>query len=213
MSEPHLRQSLAYDLAAINALKRHDGPEARMWIERDINGRAASADLLADEQHRRLVALALADHDGALDRHLVQLAAHGVDGGLVGGLNMSSMTDMGSTSMHPGFAIGLYARRALNDTWALQVEGHYSGKGVEVKESGVTAKLEMDYFELPMLLRASMSGTEKTHAFFDIGAAPAFKSGCSVSASGGGTSIGFGCNGGTESFDLGAREYSGLTPA
>mgnify|MGYP003344556220 FL=1 len=112
--------------------------------------------------------------------------------------------------MHPGFAIGLYARRALNDTWALQVEGHYSGKGVEVKESGVTAKLEMDYFELPILLRASMSGTEKTHAFFDIGAAPAFKSGCSVSASGGGATVGIGCNGGTESFDLGAIGGLGL---
>ena len=44
------------------------------------------ADLLADEQHRRLVALALADHHGAVDRQLVELAPHGVDRGLVGGL-------------------------------------------------------------------------------------------------------------------------------
>jgi class 3 adenylate cyclase len=42
------------------------------------------ADLLANEQHRRLVALAFADHNGALDRQLVELAPHRVDRGLVG---------------------------------------------------------------------------------------------------------------------------------
>lgn len=36
MNEAHLRQSLAYDLAAIQALKAGDGPAARAWIERDI---------------------------------------------------------------------------------------------------------------------------------------------------------------------------------
>ena len=49
-------------------------------------GAGLEADLLADIEHRRLVALALADHDGALDRQLVELAPHGVDGGLVGRL-------------------------------------------------------------------------------------------------------------------------------
>ena len=44
------------------------------------------ADLLADEQHRRFVALALADHHRAVDRQLVELAPHGIDRGLVGGL-------------------------------------------------------------------------------------------------------------------------------
>ena len=36
-------------------------------------------------EHRRLVALALADHHRAVDRQPVELAPHGVDGGLVGG--------------------------------------------------------------------------------------------------------------------------------
>ena len=49
-------------------------------------GPVLRADLLADEQHRRLVALALADHHGAVDRQLVELAPHGVDRRLVGGL-------------------------------------------------------------------------------------------------------------------------------
>ncbi len=56
-------------------------------VDGDIDLRTGiDADLLADEQHRRLVALALADHDGALDRQLVELAPHGVDRGLVGRL-------------------------------------------------------------------------------------------------------------------------------
>src|SRR5579871_5060149 len=41
------------------------------------------ADLLADIEHRRLVALALADHDGAIDGKRVEFAAHGIDRRLV----------------------------------------------------------------------------------------------------------------------------------
>ena len=65
------------------------GAERRAFerIDRDVDlGAVLVADLLADEQHRRLVALALADHHRAVDRQLVELAPHGVDRGLVGGL-------------------------------------------------------------------------------------------------------------------------------
>ena len=56
-------------------------------IDGDVDLRSVlAADLLADEQHRRFVALALADHHGAVDRQLVQFAPHGVDRRLVGGL-------------------------------------------------------------------------------------------------------------------------------
>ena len=56
-------------------------------IDRDIHFRPPPvAHPLADEKHGRLVELALADDDGAVDRQLVELAPHGVDGGLVGGL-------------------------------------------------------------------------------------------------------------------------------
>ena len=44
----------------------------------------ADADLLADVEHRRLVALALADDDRAVDRHRVHLAPHRLDRHLVG---------------------------------------------------------------------------------------------------------------------------------
>ena len=49
-------------------------------------GGDAVADLLAVVEHRRLVLLALADHDDAVHRDRVEHVAHTVDGGLVGGL-------------------------------------------------------------------------------------------------------------------------------
>jgi hypothetical protein len=58
-------------------------------------------DLLADEQHRRLVALALADHDGAVDRQLVHLLAHGIDGGLVGVLLVAAPAQLRGGDRRP----------------------------------------------------------------------------------------------------------------
>jgi hypothetical protein len=62
--------------AEIRALQR---------IDRDIHLRQTRvpfrrlADLLADEQHRRLVALAFADDDRSVDRHFVERPSHGLD--------------------------------------------------------------------------------------------------------------------------------------
>ena len=53
-------------------------------------GPRLGADLLADEQHRRLVHLALADHHRAVDRQLVELAPHGIDRRLIGGLLLAA---------------------------------------------------------------------------------------------------------------------------
>ena len=56
-------------------------------IERDVDlGAGAGADLFADIEHRRLVALAFADDDGAVDLEAVERLPHRVDRGLVGGL-------------------------------------------------------------------------------------------------------------------------------
>ena len=40
----------------------------------------------ADVEHRRLVALALADHDGAVDGDGIETPAHGLDRRLIGGV-------------------------------------------------------------------------------------------------------------------------------
>ena len=55
-------------------------------VDGDVDHRrAAVADLLAVEEHRRFVLLALADHDDAVHRDRVEHEAHRVDRGAVGG--------------------------------------------------------------------------------------------------------------------------------
>ena len=65
-------------------------------VKRDVHLRpVAAADLFADVKHRRLVAFALADDDDALDVEKVELVAHRVDGGLVGGLFVAAPDQAG----------------------------------------------------------------------------------------------------------------------
>ena len=69
------------------ALERVDG-------DVDLRRRAV-ADVLAVVEHRRLVLLALADHDEAVHRDGAEHVAHGVDGGLVGGLLVAAADEAG----------------------------------------------------------------------------------------------------------------------
>ena len=63
-------------------------------IDGDVDLRpVAVADLLADVEHRRFVHLALADDDRAAHGYAAELAAHGIDGSLVGGLLVSSASE------------------------------------------------------------------------------------------------------------------------
>ena len=77
------RQRIGHGLGADRrALERIDG---------DVDTRAlAGAHLLADVEHRRLVHLALADHHAAANGQLGQLPPHGIDGGLVGALDVTA---------------------------------------------------------------------------------------------------------------------------
>ena len=75
------------------------GAESRplQRIDGDVHLRPGpGAELLADIEHRRLVALAFADDHRAVDRQEVELAPHGVDGGLVGLLLASLAAKPGS---------------------------------------------------------------------------------------------------------------------
>ena len=77
-----------------DGVRRAGGAEVRPFqrIDGDIHLRIAApvrrlvrrADLLADVEHRRLVALAFADDDRAVDRHRVHHLAHCLDGDLIG---------------------------------------------------------------------------------------------------------------------------------
>ena len=56
---------------------------------------APSPDLLADVEHRRLVALALADDDAAADVQVAEGAAHRLGGGAVGAVAVAEADETG----------------------------------------------------------------------------------------------------------------------
>jgi hypothetical protein len=58
-------------------------------------GADGAAHLLADEQHRGLVALALADHHRAVDVQIVERGAHRFHGGGIGGLFIAAADQLG----------------------------------------------------------------------------------------------------------------------
>ena len=70
--------------AQVRAFERIDGDVDLVALAAVAVVLLRQADLLADVKHRRFVALALADDDRAVDRHGVHLAAHRLDGHLVG---------------------------------------------------------------------------------------------------------------------------------
>jgi hypothetical protein len=70
--------------AQIRAFERIDGDvDLRKRARGTALERMGHANLFADEQHRRLVALAFANNDRPVDRHRVHGAAHCFDRGLV----------------------------------------------------------------------------------------------------------------------------------
>ena len=90
----HVRVGRVEQAAALR--NRHDGDrvgqavgdEVRAFdrIDRDVDLAAAASDFFADVEHRRFVALALADNDAPGDLHLAERLAHLFDGGAVGGV-------------------------------------------------------------------------------------------------------------------------------
>ena len=71
----------------VRALERIDG-DVDAWDVVPIG--APAADALADVQHRRLVALALADDDPAGEVDLVHRLAHRLGGGLIGAIALAA---------------------------------------------------------------------------------------------------------------------------
>ena len=110
-------------------------PGALERVDGDVDlGRAAVADPLAVVEHRRLVLLALADHDDAVHRHRVEHQPHRVDGGLVGRLLLAPPHPAGGgkrrglgdpDQLEREVAVGPRARAHVvrDDAWSLALHG------------------------------------------------------------------------------------------
>lgn len=98
--------------------------------------------------------------------------AQGLGKGVRGGINYSTTQTTGEGQMAPdwqprGVFGGFVTWRAIS--WIdLQPEVLYSMKGAKVEESGLTAKLLLDYLDFPVLARFSR-GTPNARSWYVIG--------------------------------------------
>ena len=86
--------------AKVGALERIDGDIHRRVLCGFYRA-TASADFFADEEHRRFVALAFADHDGAVHADRIHLGAHRFDGRLIGPVAVAQSHGAGRSDGRP----------------------------------------------------------------------------------------------------------------
>lgn len=103
-----------------------------------------------------------------------------------------------------GFQAGIYVKRALNTTWSLQPELHYTQKGATFENgdnSSVVGSMHVDlgYIEVPVLLRADF-GQGRIHPFVVAGPTIAMRLACDVTLSASNASLTRTC----EQFDDGS---------
>jgi hypothetical protein len=102
--------------------------------------------------------------------------AQGLSFGVKGGVNISDIAVTGGAnepSFDPRFGIvaGGFVRLPVASWLAVQAEGLYSEKGARFKESGVEAKLILNYFEIPVLAHVRLAKV----FYVEGGAAMAFR--------------------------------------
>lgn len=95
------------------------------------------------------------------------VAAKAQDGGAVfglkGGLNLANLKSKAgdeseSGDMKPGFHIGAYANVPLSANFSFNPELLYSGEGAKEEEDGGTAKINLNYLNVPLLVQYNASG-------------------------------------------------------
>lgn len=98
--------------------------------------------------------------------------AQEVSGGFKAGVNLANVTfdaegaDV-SFDRRTGFVGGLFVIWPANARAALQIEALYSQKGAKINEGGGEGELELDYLEIPVLVRLSSDRSMPTsfHVF------------------------------------------------
>lgn len=82
-----------------------------------------------------------------------------------------------------GLNVGVSVLISITDNMGIQLGGAYSSKGKKEGDGGAISRIRMDYFELPVLLRATIPsyGTAFSYHYF-LGPALAFLTKCSVTS-------------------------------
>lgn len=82
-----------------------------------------------------------------------------------------------------GLNVGVSVLISITDNMGIQLGGAYSSKGKKEGDGGAISRIRMDYFELPVLLRAKIPsyGTAFSYHYF-LGPAVAFLTKCNVTS-------------------------------
>jgi hypothetical protein len=121
--------------------------------------------------------------------------------GVKGGLNISNLSvdapddpDLGFDSQ-TDFRVGAFAQFTIGKIFALQPEFFYSQEGAKSQDSDPAIKLNLNYFEIPLLLMARLASRESPmYPILYAGPSVAFQSRCQVTGEEGGVSVSFDCD-------------------
>ncbi len=135
--------------------------------------------------------------------------------GIRGGVNFASLggDDADGLDSRTAIHVGATVLFPLSEVLGLQVGGLYSQKGAEASEGGVTAAIELGYFEVPVLLRYAFPSEGAASFHLLAGPAVGFEVGCSISGSSGSGSASIDCSDAeldTKSVDFGLTGGLGL---
>ena len=121
------------------------------------------------------------------------VSAQGISYGVKGGINFASVSFDPSedinTGTRIGIAVGGFVALPLGSRLTIQPEGLFSQKGEKADLDGVVAKLELDYIEVPVLVKYAITqGASRSFHVFG-GPSMAFKVRSRATASFGGTTV------------------------
>jgi Outer membrane protein beta-barrel domain len=143
--------------------------------------------------------------------------AQEITGGVKGGVNFATLSfdpdpeiDSG---VRTGIAVGGFVTIPIGGALAIQPEALFSQKGTSLEEAGVSAKIKIDYLDVPVLVKYSTapSTSTGTSVHFFGGPSIGFKLDASASGSVGGETIDVDIDDDdVESFDFGVVFGAGV---
>lgn len=121
--------------------------------------------------------------------------------GLKGGFNVSNLSvdapddpDFGFDSQ-TDFLAGAFLQFGLGEYFAVQPEVLYSQRGAKAQGADPALKLNLNYFEIPLLLMARLTSREAPmYPFLYAGPQVSFETRCQVTGEEGGVSVSFDCD-------------------
>lgn len=127
--------------------------------------------------------------------------------GFHAGANIAELSgDVGDLDSRTGLSVGASVLFSLGETLGLYLAPTYSQRGASGSEEGVDISLNLDYLEIPVLLRYAFPSAGRASVHFYGGPAVSIEAKCAVKFSDGSASVSVDCDEGdfaTKTFELG----------